>query len=433
LILRPWFDAVAVRALTRWYLPVSRAWGTGVLAAGDFDRFVAISGGNRRKLSKYAAVLTELDDLHRTYKEALANWEESFFETADISRDRLVASADARYTAATHFMGMRRKFLSLRRSFSQVAWSIAQASEVQTLHGARLAAGADKFPAPSVTPVSLSKLAKGPKGREGWAKMPSPARPAEDTSWAHVFWPEGKPRGTIVSLHGVLMEQDMWPIADPVSQLVEDGFCVVRLEGPWHGRRCPAGQYGGENIFARGLLGFIELFESWVAEVALWVKWARSENGGPVGVSGISLGALTTQLVAANCGTWPREMRPDAVLLITTSGDVADGTLNGSLAGMLNMGGQLADAGWGQDDIAPWRPLLEPGDAVALDPAAIVMALGSADTVTPYSGGKALADQWGVPAENRLVKKQGHFSTALGLYHDRAPLRRLAQVLTAAK
>ena len=181
-------------------------------------------------------------------------------------------------------------------------------------------------------------------------------------------------RGTIVSLHGVLMEQDMWSIADPVGQMLEDDFCVIRPEGPWHGRRCPAGQYGGEAIFARGILGFIELFEAWVAGTALWIDWARAETGGPVGLSGISLGALTAQIVAAHCDRWERDIRPDAVLLITTTGDMANGALRGN----------LRKVGWHKDDVVRWIPLIEPGDTIALDPSAIVMALGAADTVMPH-------------------------------------------------
>ena len=140
--------------------------------------------------------------------------------------------------------------------------------------------------------------------------------------------------------------------------------------------------------------------------------------------------ALTTQLVAANCGGWPSDAQPDAVLLITTTGDMANGALRGSLAGMLHMRRLLGEAGWREDDIAHWKKLIEPGEAPALDPETVVMALGDADTVTPYKGGKELADRWGVAGENLLVKHQGHFSTALGLYGDHAPLDRLAHILT---
>ena len=328
-------------------------------------------------------------------------------------------------------MGLRRKFLSVRRVFPRVDWSVATPAEVFAAQGARLKDREGAFSAPAIPPMDLSKLARGVRGREGWLRLPSPSAATKDTAWAHVFWPEGKVRGTIVSLHGVLMEQDMWPIADPVGQMVEDGFCVIRPEGPWHGRRCPVGQYGGEAIFAKGILGFIELFEAWVAEAALWIGWARAETGGRVGLTGISLGALTAQLVAANCGRWPRDMQPDAALLITTTGAVVTGTLRGSLASLLDIRSHLSEAGWREDDIVRWSPLIEPGDSTALDPNAVVMALGESDTVTPYQGGTALAARWGIPPENLLVKHQGHFSTALGLYDDRAPLARLAQILTS--
>ena len=148
-------------------------------------------------------------------------------------------------------------------------------------------------------------------------------------------------------------------------------------------------------------------------------------------LSGISLGALTAQLVADHCGRWPRDAQPDAVLLITTTGDMAKGALRGSLSGMLHIHRRLSEAGWKEDDIERWTPLIEPGDRPALDPDNIVMALGDADTVTPYEGGKALARRWGIPPDNLLVKHQGHFSTALGLYGDRAPLDRLAQIMAS--
>ena len=426
LFLRPWFDAMAVRAVTNWYLPLSRAWAAGVAASGDLDHFTAAAGADRKGLAKIAPALEQLDTSRRRYDDAVARWETAFFAGGDVAASLLIESATARFDAATHFMAQRRKFLSVRRMFSQVDWSIANPAEVFAAQGARLKDEAGAFPAPATPPMDLSKVARGAQGREGWLRLKSPSAAVQDTAWAHVFWPEGNVRGTIVSLHGVLMEQDMWPIADPVSQMLEQGFCVIRPEGPWHGRRCPVGQYGGEAVFAKGILGFIELFEAWVAEVALWINWARAENGGRVGLAGISLGALTAQLVVANCGQWPRDMQPDAVLLITTTGDIVNGALRGSLASMLNVRHRLSEAGWQEDDFVG-----EPGERTALDPNAIVMALGDSDSVTPYQGGRALAARWGVPPQNLLVKHQGHFSTALGLYNDRAPLDRLAQILTS--
>jgi hypothetical protein len=58
-----------------------------------------------------------------------------------------------------------------------------------------------------------------------------------------------------------------------------------------------------------------------------------------------------------------------------------------------------------------------------------VMVLGRADNVTPFAGGLALARQWQVPTENLFLRRQGHFTVALGLWRDAAPLRRLVDLL----
>ena len=43
-----------------------------------------------------------------------------------------------------------------------------------------------------------------------------------------------------------------------------------------------------------------------------------------------------------------------------------------------------------------------------------------------------LMHAWQVPAENLFMPRRGHFSAALGLYHDPAPFDRLRAVLAAA-
>ena len=119
---------------------------------------------------------------------------------------------------------------------------------------------------------------------------------------------------------------------------------------------------------------------------------------------------------------------PDGALLITTTGDLMDGTLKGSLSELLGVADRLAEAGWNALEMDRWRPLLEPSHAPAMDPDRIVMALGDADTVTPYEGGIALARRWNIPPENLFVSHQGHFSTALGLYRNAAPIDRAAEI-----
>jgi hypothetical protein len=69
------------------------------------------------------------------------------------------------------------------------------------------------------------------------------------------------------------------------------------------------------------------------------------------------------------------------------------------------------------------------GERPAMSPKKVDMLLGSADRVTPFLGGIALAERWKVPYTTLFIPKQGHFSGALGLSHDAAPLQRFADLL----
>ena len=183
---------------------------------------------------------------------------------------------------------------------------------------------------------------------------------------------------------------------------------------------------------ARGPLGFIELFEAWVGEVAALIGWIRQSSTAPVAVAGLSLGALTTQLVATASRDWPEHLRPDAICLTATSGDVVETVLRGSVARVLGAEQVLGRHGWSSNDVEPWRPILEPQGPPSMSPDRVVMALGAADTLTPYPGGAALARAWDVPPQNLFVRPRGHFTLGLDAYNDAAPLRRLAEIVVQA-
>ena len=189
------------------------------------------------------------------------------------------------------------------------------------------------------------------------------------------------------------------------------------------------GFYGGEPIIARGMDGMLGVFEAWLAEIAILVRWARESGSRTVVLSGVSLGSLTAQLAATASRNWPAEMRPDILFLVATSGSLLNVALEGSLARALNVPQRLAAAGWTAETIAPWLPLLEPSGPSAIDPRRIVMVLGEADTLTPYAGGSALARLWQVPDENVFIRRQGHFSVALGLLSDPEPIDRLLAII----
>ena len=427
-LLRPWFDAAAVKFVTDLFIPLSRAWAVAVACDGDREAFSAEIGDPVRKIRRLDKVLGKVKERTAQYREAASEWEEAFFGAGERSPEALVRAEMDRAVAADAYGRTRMGFMPLRRFVPRVKWAVDTPEEVQKESGKFLHHPAEAF-LPSIdAEISCSRWVEGPHGPEGWIRTISPV--LGDVATARVFRPKGAVKGTVVWLHGVGLEPEMWlSLADPVNQLVEKGYCVIQPEGPWHGRRTPAGAYGGEIVFARGAAGFINLFRAWVTETALWCGWAHREMGHRVAVGGISLGALTSQLVASVCGNWPDNMTPDACLLVTTTNDVIEGALHGSLARRLGLGAALHGAGWTEEALREWEHLIEPRETPAIAPENIIMLLGSADTVTPYHGGAAMADQWGVPDANRFVEKRGHFSSPLGLYRDPTPLWRLGEIL----
>jgi hypothetical protein len=432
LLLRPWFDAVALPSIVRWYFPLSRAWAAGTVSGLDVDRFCAeVPADLPKRLAGVA--LRSLAPRQRAYHAEAASWEQVFFSARDPLPERLVAAERARESAAHAFMAARSAFLPLhlRRPFAPVKWMPSTEYEVEMRHGHRLRDAASAFPAPSLPEVTLSHPAPSIDGQVRWLRYPTEVAGAPDTAWARIIEPGTMADpATLIFLHGVGVETEFWT-ADlgRVDSLVTSGIRVIRPEAPWHGRRRRAGWFGGEPVLAQGLLGMLELFAAWVGEVASLVAWARATSRGPVAIGGISLGALTSQLAASAAAQWPALMRPDALMLVGTTGNVVDAAMVGGLGRALGVSERLAAQSWTPASLRRWAPLLEPQAPPAMPPDSIVMVIGTSDDVTPFDGGMALAQRWRLPAENLFLRRQGHFSVALGLEHDAAPLDRLAAIL----
>jgi hypothetical protein len=215
--------------------------------------------------------------------------------------------------------------------------------------------------------------------------------------------------------------------------LVRKGLRVIRPEGPWHGRRRRPGTFGGEPAMAQGPLGFLQLFAAWGAEVAVLIDWTRRRNGegssAQVALGGVSLGALTSQLVATAARDWPERLRPDALILIACSENLKNVAFQGSLAAAIGLPARLAVQGWSEADIERYLPLMEPRGGPAMVPEKIVMTLGEADDLTPFAGGLTLARRWQVPPANLFLRHQGHFSVAFDLARRPQPLDRLVEIL----
>ena len=429
--LRPWFDASALRFITHLHLPASRAWSRALEADGDAAAFAEALGLARvpGPLTRRALVATALAG--RAHARAAAAWEAALFGPSAPDPAEAVRAEFARRRAAEAMMVKQGRFLPLivGGGVEPVGWDIRAQAEMRARHAARLEGPA--FPAPARGEIRRSHVVMGPDGPQYWLRVRAPSRLLEDEAWAHVYEPDGVENpATLVILHGICMEMEFWSDQfDPIPRLAGRGLRVVRVEGPWHGRRRQAGRYGGEPILARGPMGMVELLEAWVAEVALWIDWARRAGSGPVALSGISLGALASQLAISAARDWPRDMRPDAALLVVTTGDVGAILTDSALPRHLGLAPRIAEAGWTGEVLAPWLALAEPGPEPAVAPEDIVMLLGEVDTVAPHAGGRALAERWRIPAENRFFQRRGHFSASISLGVDARPVDRLLAAL----
>ena len=437
LITRPWFDRLVLQVGLAAYIPLSRAWAAAAEADGDLARFVAdvplarvppsMERGLRRSLRRIAELRADHDAMNR-------EWEHTFFGAPAAGPERLVLIERARRRASDSFMKGRLAFLPLRLrgALPSVRFELPRPSEVEARHGPRLANIPAAYLPPDPLPtIRESRRIHGLHAIEYWLHYPSGDPAVGESAWAHVFEPVGlKDPPSLIDAHGLAVEiESLDGVEDGVGDLVQMGVRVVRIEAPWHNRRRPPGWYGGEPFLAKPPMSALDLFSAEVREMAMLVAWCRGNSRGRVAVGGTSLGALATQLVASHCGNWPAAYRPDAVFLGTTTEDVGGLSFDSRIAKLVGVPGVLRAAGWTHAQFDRWRPLTDPIEAPPLDPRDIVMVLGTADDVTPFPRGAALARRWQIPRESLFLRPMGHFSAALDLIRDPAPLRQLAERL----
>jgi hypothetical protein len=437
LLLHPTYDRLAVAALARFYFPVSRLWAMALADDGDGDAILARLPRLVRHRPRLQHAVARARARARVQADAHARWEEALFGGKAGPPEALSRIEFARAAACQSLMTARGAFLPLVRAarLTPFGWDIQTHDAVEACHGTRLADAAAAFWMPERLPkIELSQPVPGDGFETLWLRADTTVAGRPDTLWARVERPLGAAHaGALVFTHGISMETEFWRESSSLtSDLARTGITVIRPEGPWHGRRRVAGTFGGEPALALGPMGLLDYFDAHVRELALLVAWARDAVGGPVAVGGVSLGALTAQMALAAARTWPQACRPDAAFLVTTAGSLMDVALSGSLTRALGMPRQLAESGWDRAALQRWMPLLEPGAAIALDPARIVVLLGTADEILPYPSGRNLVAAWRIPPENLFVAPLGHFSAALGLYRNPAPLARLGAVLHAA-
>jgi hypothetical protein len=441
MIARPWLDDVTIKLLGDYVFPMSRAWAAATVAGGRFEAFrdaLPLDPDSVSPSRWLTANLKEIDQAVGRVGEANAAWEEALFGPAGVSPAAAAAAEEARLDAANALAmtKLRMVFFGHGHKLAACGWALPTPEEVEDRHGARLADPAHAYRMPETVPrITESRMIGSEIGAEYWLRFDSPhvgdGPEIGSQCWARVFEPAGViDPPTVIHMHGICMEQDH--IRAPLRDLeiyCERGIRVIAPEAPSHGRRRQPGRYAGEVFVAGTPLSTLDHMAAHVREIGILTEWAHRTSAGPVGWSGISLGALTSQLAASHAAGWPGSMQADALALFTTSEGIEEIGLTGEIAKAFGVDRELTAAGWTEEALRHWRPLTDPIRPPVMGPENVFMVLGTEDRITPFEHGMGIAKRWEVPEEQVFVRPQGHFSVPAGLMVDEAPVAAFANHL----
>lgn len=432
---RPWFDRAGLFALKHWFFPASRLWAAARQAHGDPERFYAAvpMPGRLEKRTILARALLRFEESRAAVNAIESEWQRDFFGAIETPVEYRTAVEGARIRLRHAYNATRRHFVPLlRRGVPRSRLEIAPVAGVEKAYAAGLGKTALFTAPPAAMPaIEMSRPFPTPHGSDFWLRFKSPSASLGDEVYARVHAPAGvADPPTVIFGHGICVEFDHWRgLIDEAHALVEAGFRVIRPEAPWHGRRVPPGYYGGERIIATVPAGPLDALLGAVREWSVLAHWARQTSAGPLAFAGSSLGALTSQLAASAAHEWPDRLRPDALLLITHSGDLADAMMYGALSDVFAGVAAAERAGWTPEKARSYFALLEPPRPPVVPAARIVSVLGRRDVVLPFRSGSRLVEDWCVPVENVFVMDRGHFSVPMSLIRDTRALRRFIAIM----
>lgn len=438
LLARPWFDDAALYALRNWFFPASRLWAAASVADGDPDRFWDAVPMLPRldERDRLRRVLARFEQRKAAAQAIEAEWQRVMFGPADAPAAYRRAVEAERRQARHDFGSMRADFRFLiRASVPRVKMAVDTPEQAEAAYGAAAAGDVSHLAGPPDTlpAIEVSRRVRGPFSVDHWVRFNSPSKQLGDQVTARVHEPLGvRNPPSLIFGHGICVEPENWAgLIEEAHALVRLGFRVIRPDAPWHGRRVPAGRFGGERIIAAFPTGALDAFLGSIVEWAVLAAWARQTSTGAVVFAGSSLGAMTSQLAAERARDWPAATQPDALLLITHTADVGEAVISGALSRIWASPEEVKSRGWTEDMARRYFALVSPSRPPVVPPERIVTILGSRDVVLPFESGQRLVDRWGVPEANRFVWDRGHFSVPMTLIRNDAPLRRLAEIAGA--
>ena len=318
------FDRPALRAILRFWLPLSRAWAAALASGGDVDRFIAEAPLAGAVPSTLAKRLSAFEAIRSTSAEAEQEWLEAMFGGS--ARTALADIERRRNGAALRLAAQRLRFvdLAVKRRVPAVKFAIPRPDEVERAYGhARLEPWRAYLPS-RMSAVESSHRMPGKLGDRYWLRFESPSDRIAGPVFARVNEPKGVANPpTLIFANGISVESDFKSLLpERAAALGRRDVRVVEIESPWHGRRRRPGFYGGEPFLATAPLGPVDLFSTEAQDLAVIVEWCRRTSSGNVVLAGASMGSLAVMLAVTHCGRWPQAMRPDGILLMTAVDDV---------------------------------------------------------------------------------------------------------------
>jgi hypothetical protein len=407
-----WIDRWCLFLLARVFMG-GRAWAAAIAAKGNPDDFSKWLGLTRQEggLGNYHYLLRQTWDKHQAACIAQQDWAQTVFGgTGDVAH----AERNRRQSAHADWM-QRFSFVNLARWNGVQPVTRRQAVPSEAVF-ARWMGNPFRESKPLLD-IAVSRAWEKDSIREYWLRY-------GENGYARVLEPFAlrSDTPTFVYAHGLAMETEMLSLPfDPYAAWARAGMRVILPDGPGHNRRVADGFYGGENFLMAPPLSAVEYFLTFTHELASLIAWARGR--GPVALGGISLGALSSQLLAQYCDAWPNLARPDALLLVTTTAFISRLHKESAIAKVTGLDNVMAP--WRPEELArlgEWTDALTPP---AMDPGRVHVLLGKYDKVTPYAGGKALLENWRLPRRNVTLRRQGHFSAAFGFQRNWNPLRKM--------
>ena len=429
LIARPWVDPICLWGLKRLF-PASRAWAAANISDGDPERFAKELDLDRAPIGM-GGRLRRTADLRTASDDAFRRWNETVFGG---NADPLEAE-EKRRDAAQAWFGHRFNYLMFarRRGLPAVRLDVPTPDEAMAEFGSYILDPDKLFRLPERLPeVERSRTADLGNVVEYWLRFPSPEG---DTAFAHVYEPKQIPAGglpTLIFGHGLAIETEMMKgDLRGYASVAERGIRFILPDAPGHNRRVAPGLYGGESFIVSPPSSGLRHLAAAAKEFGIIAAWCRANGSKHVGFSGMSLGALTSQVAAGRMAAWPEAARPDALMLLTTTDRVSSLALDSALAVIAGLDVAATQKGWRPASFVPLAGIVDAAPTPPVDPERIVLLIGERDTVTPIDGGRRLATKWRVPENNLFRRDQGHFSAAFGLGVDPSPFDRIVEILAA--